>query len=473
MRTALIDSRNIPALKAFQEVDSKTRLEWISSLGLHPELEGGIIHEAHATGGYTGEAPLSMAAAYNAFASKGYYIEPYSVTKIEYNDGSEPFEYKYTMNKVMSEETAWMITNVLISVARGTGFSGYYVNGVNYAGKSGTTNLSKEDLAYWGLPSKAVSDLWAVGYTDKYTIATWYGYDTLKDGHNMFGSGQNYRIFTAVAKGIFNEQSVFPKPDGVVPVETEIGCYEACLPSEFTPADMRMTEYYKKGYEPSTTSDRFAKLDNVTNLKASAKGSKVTLTWDAIKTPHALDIDYLKAYMAGAYKKADWGENAATTRYNENLGRLGTVVYEVYEQIGDKLKLVKSTDKTEITVDASTPNPTFTVKTSYTIFKDNRSDGASIKVTGLSVSDLITATQNTKKATVKPTDTKLENESKIATVEVNGIAADSSKVAYIYTLEKNKQDGDIYKLPVKVLYNNSLVDTFTIDITVKENTSSN
>ena len=122
----------------------------------------------------------------------------------------------------MSEETAWMITDVLISVARGTGFSGYYVNGVTYAGKSGTTNLSQEDLSYWGLGSSAVADLWAVGYTDKYTIATWYGYDTLKDGHNVFGSGQNYRIFTAVAKGVFTEQSSFPQPAGVVAVETEI-----------------------------------------------------------------------------------------------------------------------------------------------------------------------------------------------------------------------------------------------------------
>ena len=468
MRTSLVESRNIPALKAFQAIDSKTRLEWISNLGLHPELEGGIIHEAHATGGYNGESPLSLAGAYNAFATKGYYIEPYSVTKVEYNDGSEPFEYKYEMKKVMSEETAWMITNVLISVARGTGFSGYYVNGVTYAGKSGTTNLSQADLAYWGLTNKSVADLWAVGYTDKYTIATWYGYDSLKDGHNTFGSGQNYRIFTAVAKGVFTEQSSFPKPAGVVAVETEIGCYEACLPSEFTPADMRMTEYYKKGYEPGITSDRFAKLSNVTNLKSSVSGDKVTLTWDAIKTPHAIDLDYQKAYMANAYKKSDWGETAATNAYNENLARLGTIIYNVYEQVGDKLTLIKSTDKTELTIEATTVDPTYVVKTSYTVFKDNMSDGVSTKVTGVKVKDIIVATQSIKTATVLPTDTTLANESKIATVTVNGLPADSTKVTYNYKLDNTKKDGDTYKLTVKVLYDKEVVDTFTINITVKE-----
>ena len=472
LRLALVESRNIPALKAFQAIDSKTRLEWISNLGLHPELEDGIIHEAHATGGYNGESPLSLAGAYNAFATKGYYIEPYSVTKITYNDGSEPFEYKYEMKKVMSEETAWMITDVLVSVARGTGFAGYYVNGVTYAGKSGTTNLSREDLAYWGLGSSAVADLWAVGYTDKYTIATWYGYDTLKDGHNVFGSGQNYRIFTAVAKGVFTEQSNFTKPAGVVAVETEVGCYEGCLPSEFTPADMRVTEYYKKGYEPSIVSDRFAKLSNVTNLKASVDGDKVKLTWDAIKTPHAIDLDYQKAYMASAYKNADYAENAATSTYNLFLSKLGTIVYNVYEKVGDKLTLIKSTDKNELTFEADKTDATYVVKTSYTIFKANISDGVEIKVTGVKVKDVIVATQNVKNATVDPADKVLKDEAKIATVTVNGLPVSSSKVTYEYKLDNTKKDGDTYKLAVKVLYDKEIIDTFTIDITVK-NTSSN
>lgn len=473
MRRALIDSKNIPALKAFQAIDSKTRLPWIQSLGLHPELEGEnkVIHEAHATGGYNGEAPLSLAAAYNAFATKGYYIEPYSFTKIEYNDGTEPYEYKYKMNKVMSEETAWMITNLLISVARGTGFSGYYVNGVTYAGKSGTTNLSQETLRARGWSSRAVSDLWAVGYTDKYTIATWYGYDDLDDGHNTFGSGENYRIFTAVAKGVFTEQSNFPKPNGVVPVEIEIGCYEACLPSEFTPADLRTTEYFKRGYEPSTTSDRFARLGNVGNLKANIKGNEVELTWDAITTPHAIDIDYLKTYFRNAYKHEDWADNAATERLNENTSRLGTIVYNVYEEIDNKLKLIKTTSETNLTLTPEKESVTYVVKTAYTKFKDNESTGKTVKVTGIKLKDIVVATQNLKEVTVLDTDTKITNESKIATVSVNGLAVAASKVSYEYTLDKTKKAGDTYKLSVKVIYEKEVVDTFTLNIKVTKKES--
>ena len=467
LRTALVESRNIPALKAFQQIDSKTRLEWVNSLGLHPEVEDGIVHEAHATGGYVGESPLSMAGAYNAFATGGYYIKPYSFTKVEYNDGSEPYEYKYTMNRVMSEETAWMMTNVLISVAKGTGFVNYYVNGVTYAGKSGTTNLSQEDLAYWGLNSKSVSDLWAVGYTDKYTIATWYGYDSLKEGHNTFGSGQNYRIFTAVAKGVFTEQSNFPQPEGVVAIETEKGCYEACLPSEFTPASMRTTEYYKKGYEPTIVSDRYAKLDDVTNLKATVKGNQVELTWTAIKTPHALDKEYLYAYFKNAYKNEDWAISEAEYRYNENLSSMGTIEYIVYEKVNGKLNRIAATGDNKITVKSTSTSPTYVVQTGYTLYGANRSDGATVGVSGVQVNDIVTAIQNVKTAKVSVGDTKLTNENKIATVSVNGVAISSSRVSYEYKLDNTKASGDTYKLSVKVIYNNKTVDTFTIDITVE------
>ena len=39
------------------------------------------LHEAHALGGYNGESPLTLSAAYAAFANGGYYIEPHSYTK--------------------------------------------------------------------------------------------------------------------------------------------------------------------------------------------------------------------------------------------------------------------------------------------------------------------------------------------------------------------------------------------------------
>ena len=58
-----------------------------------------------------------MSAAYAAFGRGGYYIEPYSFTRAENLQTGEVYEYKYEQTRVMSEETAYMITDILISAA--------------------------------------------------------------------------------------------------------------------------------------------------------------------------------------------------------------------------------------------------------------------------------------------------------------------------------------------------------------------
>ena len=79
LRQALSKSRNIPALKAFQQVDKKKIIEFVTNLGIEPEIENGTIHEAHSIGAFTGVSPLQMAGAYAAFANGGYYNIVYQV----------------------------------------------------------------------------------------------------------------------------------------------------------------------------------------------------------------------------------------------------------------------------------------------------------------------------------------------------------------------------------------------------------
>ena len=63
MRQALVESRNVPAVKTFQSVDNEKIKDFVTKLGLHPELNpnNGKIYEAEAIGGYNGEYPLSVA----------------------------------------------------------------------------------------------------------------------------------------------------------------------------------------------------------------------------------------------------------------------------------------------------------------------------------------------------------------------------------------------------------------------------
>ena len=63
-------------------------------------------------------SPVDLAAAYAAFANGGYYIEPYSFTKIVDPETEKVYEYKYTKEKVMSDSTAYMITSILVTAGK-------------------------------------------------------------------------------------------------------------------------------------------------------------------------------------------------------------------------------------------------------------------------------------------------------------------------------------------------------------------
>ena len=65
-----------------------------------------------------------MAGAYQAFSNGGYFYEPYSINKIVLRNTGETFNYSSDKTKVMSDSTAYMITDVLKAVAVQTGVRG-------------------------------------------------------------------------------------------------------------------------------------------------------------------------------------------------------------------------------------------------------------------------------------------------------------------------------------------------------------
>ena len=88
----------------------------------------------------------------------------------------------------------------------------------------------------------------------------------------------------------------FTQPSSVVAAEVEAETWPAMRPSEYTPEALRKTEYFISGTEPTEVSPRFAKLEDVTNLKASSTSSGIKLTWEA-KKPDVLTDEYLNKYL--------------------------------------------------------------------------------------------------------------------------------------------------------------------------------
>ena len=167
MREALVQSRNVPAIRALQAVGIKRATSFLDGLGISQKqpytLQNGIALYIY---------PLQVYAAYAAFANGGTYYKPYYISSITTQDGSVK-QFNPKGKRAMNKATAYMITDMLKGVftdSQGSATDAR-LNGVNQAGKTGTTN-------YTGNSSQSgVMDSWMAGYTKNYSIAVWTGYD--------------------------------------------------------------------------------------------------------------------------------------------------------------------------------------------------------------------------------------------------------------------------------------------------------
>lgn len=454
MKSALAVSRNIPALKAFQSLNKSKILEFVTSLGIEPEVENGFLHEAHAIGGFTGVSPLQMAVAYASFANGGYYIEPYTITKIEIRSTGEVFEYKHQKNRVMSEATAYLMNNMLVYAVNNGFNGGAKLSGVQVAAKTGTSNYSREYVKEKGL-SSSINDLWTVAYTPEHSIALWYGYERASKEYQHSRTGYNTQkenIMRAVMKYIPKTSKTFKVPGTVVSVDVEKGTWPAMLPSAYTPSDLITKEVFIKGTEPTEVSPRFAQFDNVTNIRYdySISSGKIRLNWD-YQEPKILTDAYLNNY----FSQSVFGNSTSVfvserKLYNDSvLGEFGFGIYKK-DASGNLMALDFVTDNNYTYVVPSGTNGTITlvVKAEYYKFKSNSSTGVEVPV----------AISNTPGTTLPPTGLAVKFygdgvKSKVININVGSTFVGQDK-------------------PIVITYNDvDVTDDATISVVVKHGTS--
>lgn len=396
MRTALVNSRNIPALRAFKAVANKDInliKDFVHNLGID---YGDELYESASIGGFDGVTPIQMSAAYAAYGRGGYYIEPYSYTKIEMVSTGEVIEHKYEKVKVMSEETAYLITDMLISTAK-SGVGGVTISGTDIAAKSGTTTIDSKKTAELGIPASSTMDAWNITYSPEYSIAVWIGYDKITSEYYLnstIGGRVRLAVMKAIGQKIYSKDKKFTAPSGIVLQEIETGTFPPQLASEYTPSDLRSTEMFVAGTEPTEVSTRFSKLDAPTNGNYTFSGSSVNLSWQG-SIPEAASQSYLQDHFNTYY------ENYANKYYEQrmyyNNSYIGSFGYNVYqkEPSGSLTYLGRTTD-TNYTVNNVRGNTTFVIKSAYSIFTANMSNGLEINVKGVdnNVDDMINNNQS-------------------------------------------------------------------------------
>lgn len=178
MTTAVSWSYNIPAVRAFETVGYERAKLFAERLGIPVTKD----EPTTAIGGNVdGVSTLQMAGAFASFGNKGYYNKPSTIVKVFNATGKELVNIKSEPVKAMSEETAYLMTNVLKGVLTNNGTSpdGKIPN-FDMAGKSGSSTF--DDTAFYNYGIDVVNstkDSWMIGYTTDYTVAVWQGADVL------------------------------------------------------------------------------------------------------------------------------------------------------------------------------------------------------------------------------------------------------------------------------------------------------
>lgn len=458
MYQALGLSRNVTALKTFQQVSSEAGndkiIKFATSLGLTPEIENGKIHEAHSIGSFTGSnkegesrnSPMTMAGAYQAFSNGGYYIKPHTIVKFVYKETDEVVESKATKTRVMNDSTAYIINYALNwSVTNGLAKTAANISGVQVAAKTGTSNFDEATIKANGISSRAVNDLWVCGYTPTQTITFWYGYDKLYKEHYSTTSSWSTRdrFYRNLAENLFDKTGdAFEVPSSIEAVEVVKNSMPLKLASASTPESMKVTGYFRKGTAPTETSTSYDTLPSVSNVSSKVSGKTVSLSWDGLSAEDMLELN------------AD-----------ESFGVIGYDIY-VKDGSGGSETYVGTTTSTSYTHTTSYSNPVYVIYTAYANYKTNRSKGVQHSVSITTDFD-VKVTNETINQGDNFTDTKP------IVVLYNSIDVTNESTI---TLVSNKSDTvntsvpGTYKLTYKVTYNGSSKEV-SRTVTVKEKTT--
>ncbi len=157
---ALALSRNTPSVRITQTVGVEKVIERAKMLGLEPDFPPVLSLSL----GSVGVSPLNITQAYTAFANGGLGVRPRIITSIKDASGRELYHQNIEHWQAVSPQNAYQMDILLKRVVtNGTGGRAR-IEGLNIAGKTGTSNNCR--------------DVWFVGFTPYLCTGVYVGYDS-------------------------------------------------------------------------------------------------------------------------------------------------------------------------------------------------------------------------------------------------------------------------------------------------------
>lgn len=199
LRTALAHSQNWVTAYVMKEVTPDPVVSLIKKMGITtpvPAVPSICLGSFDAT-------VYDMTGAYSVFANKGVWTQPSFILRIEDKNGNVLYENAPKVKQAMSEQDAYVMTNMLKSVVDMSGATGnrlrWKYNFTNsIGGKTGTTSDN--------------SDGWFIGITPQLVTGVWTGCEN-RDFHfrtTRMGEGSNSAlpIFALYLKKVYANESL-------------------------------------------------------------------------------------------------------------------------------------------------------------------------------------------------------------------------------------------------------------------------
>jgi len=185
LREALVHSRNLATVNMVYDIGVKKIRDRLALLDVKS-----IPNDLSISLGNLPISPIKMAQIYTVFSNYGHMIEPRLISKVISRNNSVIYETRPKEIANFTEpEQAYLMTDILKGVIkRGTGKNAK-VEGIELAGKTGTTNN--------------YIDAWFCGYSPTITTIVWYGRDKYKPiGKKMTGGKVAAPVFAYIYRNI-------------------------------------------------------------------------------------------------------------------------------------------------------------------------------------------------------------------------------------------------------------------------------
>ncbi|MBE3608941.1 transglycosylase domain-containing protein [Campylobacter californiensis] len=200
LKSALTQSRNLATINLLNDLGLSSVRAKLSNIGFQNIPENLSI----ALGSF-GISPVNFAKFYSMFPNEGEIVEPILIKYVENSFGAV-INYEAKKEQVLKPEQAFLMIDLLKNVVNnGTGRNAK-INGIQVAGKTGTTNNN--------------IDAWFCGFTPDVQAIIWYGNDDNSPMKKIEGGGRTAapvfkKFMETYIKQYPTVRRVFEQPEGV------------------------------------------------------------------------------------------------------------------------------------------------------------------------------------------------------------------------------------------------------------------